>query len=388
MAILVITAASTLLAFGVAAGQPESCGPENWRACLGVVQAFRQGAATTPPPSEDEARHAIDVLEGACGSGEIGPCLLLADIEARGIDPIVVKDRERARSWTERACGLGVQSACETVRLIDAPPLSAETVDDIQRWVARRALGQWPRRQSTADPDRPLCVAFASDLDPLGVDPPASYLQSFTDVPVVRPLSWCREHEEGDVLALGTVRTPEGWPPHPGVETWSIFYRWDGGIVSLVQCLLRDGDSWKPVACAGHPITPPPVWNNRAEDRRRILQVLEQYAQAWNADGPTEVGGQESARELRMREDTRLEMAGVVVTFDKTGLPPSYVHVALSLMGTFEAGLGRRWPLEPWKQKGAETSIGITLQRTDGWWRAGHWTVRWTISPWSGAVVN
>lgn len=378
---------SALLFASVAAGHPEACGPTQWGVCLRVVEAYRRGPSGERGVDKEEARRAISTLEGGCDSGQAAPCLFLADLAARGVDGIMSPDRARARSWTERACSLGVPRACETLRVLDASPLSAEDVLGVRLSITRRRMGEWPR-STGADRERPLCVAFASDADPIGVDPPAPFFRELEDLPVVKPLSWCLEREQGDVLALGPIHIDAGWPPRPAVETWSILMVWDGRIVPFPETLVREGATWRPDRSGRATIQPPRVSNDRADDRRRITHELTEYARAWNEGQPSGLRDEGSACELRMREDTRLEADSAVFEFNESGPWATYAHASLRLVGTFQPGSRHPWPLEPWKQEGAVTSVGIALQRSDGWWRSGHWTIMWTDTPWRCSRVD
>jgi hypothetical protein len=348
------------------------------QACHDIVDNFIQGGTKQLRfAASDDAARALSLLNDQCSSGTRRACFLLAEFSGKGVEGVMRPDPSRARFLSEQACRLGLQYSCRLAELLQAEPPTENTIDDV-----REALIRQRGFVETEGPGRggyPLCLTFASEENLEGADPPAAFLDRFANGRGIRPGSWCREHEEGSILAVGPVR-PKTWPPESGLAAWSIVYAWDGSVSAIgQQMLLKDG-AWIPGGFGYKPQGFKVGAADHAEDRKRILAVLEPFMTAWNRGesvallgiaGPP--GLIPAATEARHREYTRLDTAPLDIAFPGQEGGCAYARVRLRLHGTFEPRPGILWPLEPWKQAGAVSSIDLRLRRTGGWWRAGRW---------------
>ncbi len=278
--------------------------------------------------------------------------------------------------------------AAETpATVVDA--LSEKDVMDVREQLIRgvfEALGELQTQPPRGE--RPFCVAIASERDLEGTDPPATLLGRLRDVPQVRPLSWCRSHQQGDVLALGPVTSRSTRSPLEDAITWHVMYAWNGEAWSATERFVRSGGMWQLDANAtSHSDAPKPAPSDPSSDRQRIAAALVPFVEAWNRGDSllpwiADRGSDEDLASGR-RQQTRLDPSPVSIEFEHPDVLGSYARVRLGLNGTFQPRPGTLWPIDPWKQAGARTFVELTLKRVDGWWRVGNWHIEWFETPWS-----
>ena len=359
----------------------------NWHACREIVNRYHGGTA-----AREEVRAAVDSQRTLCARGDGPSCVDLAIMSAEGFEDFVPHDLEAARIIARRACNLGIY--CDIVEDLSYPRPTPAELDDIREAVLRAGIpGDRPRNAATESPI--WCLAFGTDADPEGVDPPQAFIARFADIEDVRPRSWCVEHRTGNRYSVGPVDSR----PHPftygrTVRAWVLDQRFNGdGGSSMVQVSERAG-IWMGVERDYRPAKVPPFRKaDLREDRRRIAAALSVLANAWNRrdhDQMARLHGLEEPAAAITADNWRTAFRGPAAN---TRLDPNAVALELGdstyMSATARLRLRGTWPrvgsIVPGDfsiHKGFPRTVRVTLRKETSWWEPGDWTVRNVWPPW------
>jgi hypothetical protein len=362
----------------------------NRDACVMTVVDYESGRRM----GREEARAAFGRLRELCDDGEGIACWDLASWTARGIDDIVTADLDAARGFARRSCDLGFD--CKVLQALSYQPPTAAEQDDIREAVVRKILPlDRPRNVEGRSPLN--CLAFGTDADPAGKDPPPEFMVRFADLENVKPRSWCVENRTGNRYSLGAFDASlRPFPPVRTVRMWAYSQYFNGGGGASWFRVTQESGTWTAEReMTFEPSTLPRLPEiDLAEDRRRIALAVSVFADAWNgrdieAMARLHAGERDNLRSLVARwdraikgpaADTRVETPAEEIEFDKPGSMSATAR--LRLRGTWTPSPGAIVPLDPWKHEGAVTTVRLQLKKRTSWWEPGDWTLSRVDLPW------
>jgi hypothetical protein len=361
----------------------------NWYACRETLNRYHMGTA-----GREEARAAVDSQRTLCAHGDGPACVDLAAMSAKGFEDFVPRDLAAARVFARRSCELGFY--CEMVEDLSYPPPTAAELDDIREAVLRAGIpDDRPRNVTSVSPI--WCLAFGTDADPEGVDPPPAFMARFADIEDVRPRSWCVEHRTGNRYSVGPIDAfPRLFSNGRTVRAWVLDQRFNGEAGSRMVQLSQKGGIWGAVETDYTATTGVPPFRRAdlREDRRRIAATLSAFANAWNRrdyDQMARLHGLEQPlagiQVDRWRAmlggpaaNARLEPAGVAIEFGDSGHMSATAQ--MRLRGTWPPRAGAIARGDPWQGKGSPATVQVTLRKETSWWEPGDWSVSDFWPPW------
>jgi hypothetical protein len=360
--------------------------------CVELVIGYEYGQG----PSREDARRAIDRVRELCADGQGVACRDLAIWATTGRGDIVTADLDAARGFARRACDLGLD--CEVLEELSYPPPTPAEEDDIHEAIFRRLI---PKDRSRGVLGRSpfYCLAFGTDADPTGQDPPPSFMVRLAEIEDVRPRSWCIANHTGNRISVGPLAaTPPRLFNGRVVRTWTAHQSFGGGAGSQWIEVQQKNGAWvlrDHVLTSQEPRRPALPTPDLTEDRQRIAAAAAAFAAAWNLQDFDEMARMRGLQGDRLRAwsmglqarmaapmaDTRLDPEVNPIEFEN----PLSAKSHMRLLGTWTPSPGSIVPLKPWKHAGSVTKLSVRLRKDTWAWEPGDWRVDSFDLPWDGA---